>query len=382
MSRKRKKSHFVSPLERWFSQLPEELVAELANECGCSDTDMYAIFDYIFYECSEELASKDNGFSSYNDAYDAFVSDRSAEEDDQAQVYFNKFRDWYIVCERSSISRSEICDLFYDTAFITVDEEEAVDNYNNWSVDIPPIREQISEFKQSLPDVLRDKVWINVKNGLYSYSFQVKYRNLLIVDKLPSLDLEYVLQAIRDFCSFEAQLEEHKISICEIYKKREWNGNQRYFICELYSPRAKGFVYKQHIPSKLQGKCRRVTDLLQLDKILAVEEDVISERGDIVKIEEIIEQPEYDKTITANPFSPEEGKSLLDYLASVLKFSAMESDTCDGSLRLTADFLKKNDFEGERLYQALAFLRQNGGYCDCEVLMNCDKVLIGLEEIK
>lgn len=42
---------------------------------------------------------------------------------------------------------------------------------------------------------------------------------------------------------------------------------------------------------------------------------------------------------------------------------------CDGSLRKTRQWLRRRDFLS--LEDNTKLLKQLGGYCDCEVLMNC-----------
>lgn len=42
---------------------------------------------------------------------------------------------------------------------------------------------------------------------------------------------------------------------------------------------------------------------------------------------------------------------------------------CDHTLRLTAEFLQKRGLDVERI---VPWLREHGGYCDCEVLANVE----------
>jgi hypothetical protein len=42
-------------------------------------------------------------------------------------------------------------------------------------------------------------------------------------------------------------------------------------------------------------------------------------------------------------------------------------DRCDHTMRYTLDFIRKRELDEERV---VAWLRQYGGYCDCEVAMN------------
>ena len=55
---------------------------------------------------------------------------------------------------------------------------------------------------------------------------------------------------------------------------------------------------------------------------------------------------------------------LLDYIDEYL-----EENDCDDTLSATTKFLKENDIEIE---STLNWLKNNGGYCDCEVLANIE----------
>lgn len=60
-----------------------------------------------------------------------------------------------------------------------------------------------------------------------------------------------------------------------------------------------------------------------------------------------------------------EAEKLLDYLDEIL-----EHTPCDNTLRFTKQWLQKN-LPSEKFEAVLAEMRAMGGYCDCEVLMNC-----------
>jgi len=60
-------------------------------------------------------------------------------------------------------------------------------------------------------------------------------------------------------------------------------------------------------------------------------------------------------------------KALFDFLDGQLK-----STECDNTLRLVLDFVRQNGLpEGP----VVDWLRDNGGYCDCEALMNAEQVV-------
>jgi len=60
----------------------------------------------------------------------------------------------------------------------------------------------------------------------------------------------------------------------------------------------------------------------------------------------------------------------LDYLDEKL-----EKIECDHSNKLTTDYLKSKNVD---MYKILDWLRENGGYCDCEILYNIEDVIEGL----
>lgn len=64
------------------------------------------------------------------------------------------------------------------------------------------------------------------------------------------------------------------------------------------------------------------------------------------------------------PFSPSVFESLFDYLDELL-----EEHGCDDTLKYTESFLKDKELPVEK---SLNWLRDNGGFCDCEVLANVE----------
>jgi hypothetical protein len=50
---------------------------------------------------------------------------------------------------------------------------------------------------------------------------------------------------------------------------------------------------------------------------------------------------------------------------------------CDGTLRRTKSFLRSI---GRRNTEVISWLEQHGGYCDCEVVLNVGRPLLGLED--
>ena len=58
-------------------------------------------------------------------------------------------------------------------------------------------------------------------------------------------------------------------------------------------------------------------------------------------------------------------QELFEYLEKQL-----DDSCCDHTLRHTEQWLKDN-LSSEKAEKAIAEIREQGGYCDCEVLLNC-----------
>jgi hypothetical protein len=50
----------------------------------------------------------------------------------------------------------------------------------------------------------------------------------------------------------------------------------------------------------------------------------------------------------------------------------LESMACDNTLRHALDFIRINSLPEQAV---VTWLKDNGGYCDCEALMNCEEVV-------
>jgi len=75
---------------------------------------------------------------------------------------------------------------------------------------------------------------------------------------------------------------------------------------------------------------------------------------------------------TSMPLSKSDLKALLDHLDESGSF-------CDHSLIHTTEFLKARSLDSEKI---IPWLREHGGYCDCEILANVEdefRNILGLE---
>jgi hypothetical protein len=74
-------------------------------------------------------------------------------------------------------------------------------------------------------------------------------------------------------------------------------------------------------------------------------------------------QQERQKIVTSIPMPHQELCGLFDHLDKEIESG------CDHTLRLTTAFLQKRGLDVERI---IPWLREHGGYCDCEVLANVE----------
>lgn len=90
---------------------------------------------------------------------------------------------------------------------------------------------------------------------------------------------------------------------------------------------------------------------------------------------------EYDKYLFCDesdamnvpPFSYDKATELFEFLDKQIEFGLGIVKGCDGTLSKTDAWIRENGFSEDERCHILCFLRNNGGYCDCEVLMNVSK---------
>ena len=74
-------------------------------------------------------------------------------------------------------------------------------------------------------------------------------------------------------------------------------------------------------------------------------------------------EQERQKLIASIPMPHQDLRDLFDYL------DRENPPVCDHTLRETIEFLNKRNLDVERI---VPWLREHGGYCDCEVIFNVD----------
>lgn len=75
-------------------------------------------------------------------------------------------------------------------------------------------------------------------------------------------------------------------------------------------------------------------------------------------------QIEFEKSL---PISKELFQNLFDFLDEEL-----EKNGCDDRLKLTKQFLETNQIQN--IDEVKSWLKENGGFCDCEVLYNVEEL--------
>ena len=73
------------------------------------------------------------------------------------------------------------------------------------------------------------------------------------------------------------------------------------------------------------------------------------------------QEQEHQKLVASIPLPHEDLRALFDHL------DREEAPQCDHTLRETIQFLQKRRLDVERI---VPWLREHGGYCDCEVIYN------------
>ena len=76
---------------------------------------------------------------------------------------------------------------------------------------------------------------------------------------------------------------------------------------------------------------------------------------------------ERQKTRDSFPASAVLLKGLFKFLDGML-----QAQDCDDTLRLTRDFILRNDLKEKEIIE---WLEEHGGYCDCEALANVEQVV-------
>jgi len=192
----------------------------------------------------------------------------------------------------------------------------------------------------------------------------------LVLEKYRDLDVETVREAIKHYKEFQGKCEKRGLSVHSVYKKpREWNDNQRYYVFEFGNAYC-NIEKEVHIPSSMQHKPRIVCDFMKrkiFDEVVAeadrIEEETRPQREAEEKRRK--EKNAYQASHTIPDLAEEDRQALFAFLEKEL-----EKSECDGTLRLSREWLHTRFNDPEKELAAEIYLEKHGGFCDCEVIMN------------
>lgn len=83
------------------------------------------------------------------------------------------------------------------------------------------------------------------------------------------------------------------------------------------------------------------------------------------RLQQEMRQKEKQAFTESLPMSKEHFQELFDYLDE-----SFEEQECDHTLRLTLEFLADRSIPADNV---VAWLKEHGGYCDCEALANVEE---------
>lgn len=318
---------------------------------GFGVTNEQLLDDFLEYEDIEILDDHNNGYESEEDA----------DHDDgfEAMLYLFKYHGKYGVVRMPGWDyyAEELDFLCFET------EEEARMKFESMKeVGIKPFKERITDCKEA---VGRTDFYIKVKSYYCGVTYQIFQDRNILLDNLRSLDSELIRETLERYQELKNILSENEFTLDSIEKYRPWNDNQRYFIFRLRDEHWEDVTFEQHIPSKIQGRLRCSLDFFPMDEFKAMS----SPEGKRKRAEEKAE-----KEKQAQLWREERD----DYLQNhrILTFAQIRDlcehiniHTCDGTMRQTKSWIKKN-MPG-KTKDILKELEYMGGYCDCEVVLNC-----------
>lgn len=246
----------------------------------------------------------------------------------------------------------------------------------------PYLRNQVMACKEELGD---PAYWIKAESGGWpgQHNFAIFYDHDLIMENLRSLDdTEYIKAVVQKYMDFKKSLEERGVSLDSIEKPpREWNCNARYYEYEI-EYKGEWFTLSAEIFGRYQHKERETVDFFPQEKLRQFMAEV--DAGDSYpgrtkkeKEELMKEQKEFEDRLEASyqgiphgdgieaiRLDSKQKESLRKYLDTHYEYGM-----CDGTPKNTVQWVIDNIEEPHRA-GVLEFLRNEGGYCDCEVIMN------------
>lgn len=308
------------------------------------------LLNHFFEEDFEILDEHDNGYETERDADD--------NETGPNLLYLFKFDEKYGVFILPGYDETPdfFCFKELDAAqkcFIYMQEEG-----------VRPFKERIEICKKA---VGRSDFYIKDKWGLYEPSYQIFCDRNLILDNV-SLEPNIIREALDRYDKFKTMLSDEGFELESIYKNREWNDNQRYFVFVINDESGCPLIYDEHIPSKIQGRARCTLDFFPMEEFKKYITPEEREKRQKERAEKEIEYQKWAKERdeylkTQRIITKEQFQNLCMFI---------RPNQCDGTMKQTKKWIALHALQQneERILRELKYM---GGYCDCEVIMNCSE---------
>ena len=225
---------------------------------NCGINDIYDFWDKK-YEMEGVIYSKNNGVDScelqYTDKYDDYAEEIAV---------LCKWGNFYYVYGIPSMTNGYGDDYLSFEEMMTYDKEKAITHYNEISYQCVPVSEMRKKYKEMINN---ERIYCDYKPNVFSGYWNLKIDYNLVLEKYPEISLEEIQTAFEKYENMKNKLSEKGISIENIYKRKEYPGNQRYYMFDLYSDSCGRIVHEVHIPSKMQHKKRDVLEFLDISEI-------------------------------------------------------------------------------------------------------------------
>lgn len=216
------------------------------------------------YEMNDVIFSKNNGVDS------VLLGDTQYKDYSEEIVILSKWGNFYYVYGIPSVTDGFGDDYLSFGEMMTYDKKEAVDYYNSISYQYVPIPEMKKMYEK---EINNDRIYCDYKANAYEGYWNLKIDYNLILEKYPELTLEDIHVAFKKYDDLEKELRKESIFIDGIYKRKEFPGNQRYYVFD-FNAIGETWKYEAHIPSKMQHKKRNVLDYLDVNFLEEIKEKV------------------------------------------------------------------------------------------------------------
>ncbi|MCD8110980.1 MAG: DUF2695 domain-containing protein [Clostridiales bacterium] len=302
--------------------------------------------------------------------------------DEQETLHISKCGEKFIAWACGEMHDGEGYDIPAEEAIAVFDTiEEARSFLDKFPEGESSLQDQVMDCKEKLED---PAYWIKTDLGGWGQkNFMIYYDHGLIIENLGSLKaIDYIKESIKKYKMFKAELEERGVAlICVDKRPREWNRNERFYDYEIR--------YKNHwytlsgqILSRMQHQTRETIDLFPMEALQKFIEEADGgdpypgrtkkEKAKLEKEEKAYKERleasyqgiKHDGEILPVQLTKNQKKSLDKYLYGHMPFGS-----CDGTLKHTVQWTIENIPEEDRA-GVLESIRNGGGYCDCEVVMN------------